>query len=295
MSQTGIQLHSHIRQARLAEGGGGAADALTHIAHRVPVAGDQQHRQAAVHAGQILGVLVEGDAVEHLAEQPHRGIGAAEGVGNVAIHVLRVRRQPVIAGAVGSKGLVVAAEGQIVHQLAGRGGSLCGADHLRHGTASGQLGLRLPAGTHDNGGPQGAGIADQVAAGQKGAHAVAHEAQRHTGKLPPQLLVQQLDVRHHRLPRGAVAKVDGGAALRQRAAVAQMVVAHHGDPLLIEIAGKAVVAADMLGYTVGNLQHGTRRSLRQPLHGVELSLAVAGEKGELGEICHGNFILPMVK
>ena len=57
VSQTGIQLHSHIRQARLAEGGGGAADALTHIAHRVPVAGDQQHRQAAVHAGQILGVL----------------------------------------------------------------------------------------------------------------------------------------------------------------------------------------------------------------------------------------------
>ena len=67
------------------------------------------------------------------------------------------------------------------------------------------------------------------------------------------------------------------------------------DPLLIEIAGKAVVAADMLGYTVGNLQHGTRRFHRQPLHGVELSLAVAGEKGELGEICHGNFILPMVK
>ena len=107
--------------------------------------------------------------------------------------------------------------------------------------------------------------------------------------------MEQLDVRHHRLPRGAVAKVDGGSALRQRAAVAQMVVAHHGDPLLIEIAGKAVVAADMLGYTVGNLQHGTRRSLRQPLHGVELGLAVAGEKGELGEICHGNFILPMVK
>ena len=74
-----------------------------------------------------------------------------------------------------------------------------------------------------------------------------------------------------------------------------MVVAHHRQPLLIEIAGKAVVAADMLGYTVGNLQHGTRRSLRQPLHGVELGLAVAGEKGELGEICHGNFILPMVK
>ena len=233
--------------------------------------------------------------MEHLAEQPHRGIGAAEGVGNVAVHIFGVRRQPVIAGAVGSKGLVVAAEGQIVHQLAGGGGSLYGADHLRHGTASGQLGLWLPAGTHDNGGPQGAGIADQVAAGQKGAHAVAHEAQRHTGKLPPQLLVQQLDIRHHRLPRGAVAKVDGGSALRQGAAVAQMVVAHHRQPLLIEVAGEAVVAADVLGYAVGNLQHGTGRSLRQPLHGVEPGLAVAGEKGELGEICHGNFILPMVK
>ena len=101
--------------------------------------------------------------------------------------------------------------------------------------------------------------------------------------------MQHVDVVHHRVPGVAVAEIDGGAALRQRLAVAQVVVPGHDDALFVQRPGKAVVPGDMLGHAVTDLQYSADgHALRLPQHSVELGPAVGGEEGELGHFCHGN-------
>ena len=118
---------------------------------------------------------------------------------------------------------------------------------------------------------------------------MTHNAQGHVGIPQPDALVQHVDVVHHGVPRVALPKVDGGAALRQGAAVAQMVVAHHGDAQLVEIAGEGVIAGDVLRHTVTDLQHGAdAAALRLPAHAVELRFPIGGQESESGDIRHGN-------
>ena len=118
---------------------------------------------------------------------------------------------------------------------------------------------------------------------------MAHDAQRHIRIALLQPLMQHVDVIHYRVPGVAVAEIDGGAALRQRLAVAQMVVSGHNDALLVQRPGKAVVPGDVLRHAVADLQYRPDRDrLRLPQHSVELGPAVGGEEGELSHFCHGN-------
>ena len=115
-----------------------------------------------------------------------------------------------------------------------------------------------------------------------------HDAQRCVRIALLQPLVQDIDIIHHRVPGVAVAEIDGGAALRQRLPVTQMVVSGHNDALLVQRPGKAVVPGDMLGHAVTDLQYSADgHALRLPQHPVELGLAVAGQKREFTQICHG--------
>ena len=232
--------------------------------------------------------LVEAYAVQHLAEQAHRGVRAAEGVGDVVVHVALVGGEPVHLRAVGGEQLVVAAEGQLRHQLAGGVLAADGGDGIGQRQPAGDGCLGLPAGAHDDRRLHRAGIADQVRPGQEGAHAVAHDAQRHIRIALLQPLVQHVDVVHHRVPGVALTEIHRRSALRQRLAVAQVVVSGHDDALFVQRPGESVVPGDVLGHAVTDLQYSADgHALRLPQHPVELGLAVAGQKREFTQICHG--------
>ncbi len=119
MPQARIQLQCAVPHTGSPEGVIGLAHALAATAHRVLVASYEQHRHFPVHLPQMALPLVKAYAVQHLAEQAHRGVRAAEGVGDVVVHVALVGGEPVHLRAVGGEQLVVAAEGQLRHQLAG--------------------------------------------------------------------------------------------------------------------------------------------------------------------------------
>ena len=289
MAQAGVQLQGAVLHTGAAELLIRPAHAVAAVTHRILFAGDEQHRDAGIHLPQVAELLVEADARQHLPEQTHRGVGAAQGIGHVGVHVVLVGGQPVAAGAVGGKQLVVGAEGQIRHQIAGAVLAHHGAHGLGDGHAAGDDRLGLPAGTHDDGGLHGAGVADEVGASQERPHAVAHDAQRHIGIPQADALVQDIDVVHHRVPCVALAEIDGGAALQQGQAVAQVVVTHHRDAKIVEIAGEGVIACDMLRHTVADLKDGAdAAALRLPAHTVELRFPVGGQEGEFGHIRHGN-------
>ena len=115
-----------------------------------------------------------------------------------------------------------------------------------------------------------------------------HDAQRHIRIALLQPLVQDIDIVHHRIPCAALTEIHRRSALRQRLPVTQMVVSGHNDALLVQRPGKAVVPGDMLGHAVTDLQYSADgHALRLPQHPVELGLAVAGQKREFTQICHG--------
>ena len=227
--------------------------------------------------------------MEHLAEQAHGGVRAAQGIGDVVVHVALVGGQPVHLGAIGGEHLVVRAEGQLRHHVAGGVLALQGDDRVGHRQSAGDHGVGLPARTHDHRRLHRAGVADEVRPGQKRAHAVAHDAQGRVGVFLPQPLVQHINIVHHRVPGVALAEIHRRAALGQGLAVAQVVVARHNDALLVQRPGKGVIAGDMLRHAVAHLQHRPHRRVgRLPQHPVKLRMAIAGQELELGHIRHGN-------
>ena len=185
----------------------------------------------------------------------------AQGIGNIGVHILLIHRQPVVGGAVGLEGLVVSAEGQIRHHVVG-GCRVFPFQHSRQRKATGQGGAALPAGTHQNGGFHGAGIADEIGAAQERTHGVPHQQQRQIGILLLQTGVQHIDVVHRSVPCVAIAEIHRCAALGQRLAVAQMVVAHHDHAVVVEEPGEIIVAAHILRHAVDDLQYGHRRYVR---------------------------------
>ena len=115
-----------------------------------------------------------------------------------------------------------------------------------------------------------------------------HDAQRHIRIALLQPLVQDIDIVHHRIPCAALTEIHRRSALRQRFAVAQMVVSGHRDALFVQRPGESVVPGDVLGHAVTDLQYSADgHALRLPQHPVELGLAVAGQKREFTQICHG--------
>ena len=226
-------------------------------------------------------------------EQAHGGWLAALGVGNVGVHVVGVGAEPVKGRALGLEGGIVAAKGQVVHKGAGVGGILFG-HQSGDGQAAAELGTRLPARAHDDGGVHGTGVADEVGAAQEGAHGVAHQHKLGAGEGLLDAAVEGIGVVHHRVPGVTLAEIDGGVPLAYAVAVAQVVMAHHGEAMVAQEAGKMVVAGDMLADTVENLHHGPHVPLRAPLHSVEPGFAVGGEKGEFRQLCHGQTVLSVI-
>ena len=280
MPQLRIQLQGYVPDARLPEALEGPFHALAAVAHWVHLAGDEQHRDVQIHPFQVFGLCDEGQSAQHFPEQANGGISAAEGVGHVAVHVVLIERQPVEPGAVGGEALVVGAEGQLIHQ--GAGLVLAHAVGLfgGHRLAPGDDGGGHLAGAHDDRRIHGAGIADQVGAGQEGTHGVAHQEIGDLGEFRLCQVSPLVDVVYHPVPAAPGAEVQPGAALRHGLAVAQVIMACHGEAPGGEIFRKGLIAQDVLGHAVGNLQNSPGLALRQPLHCVDGSLPVGGEESK---------------
>ena len=98
----------------------------------------------------------------------------------------------------------------------------------------------------------------------------------------------------HPVPAALGTEVQPWRTVRDRQAVAQMVVAHHGKAPLRQIPGEVLVPQHVFRNAVGDLQDGPGRTLRQPLHGVNGGFAIGGRKGKF-TFHHGNFLLCMIK
>ena len=71
------------------------------------------------HLVQIAEFLIEFKAPEHFTTQPHGGRLAAQRVGNIGIHVIRVGAEPVKGRTLGLDALVITAESQVGDEIAG--------------------------------------------------------------------------------------------------------------------------------------------------------------------------------
>jgi pimeloyl-ACP methyl ester carboxylesterase len=87
-------------------------------AHRVALAGEQQHRQPRGQAGHALGARRPGHQGEHPGAVAVRGrdVVAAQRVGQVGVDLRRIAAEPVVRRAGGLEGRIEAAKG--VHRLA---------------------------------------------------------------------------------------------------------------------------------------------------------------------------------
>ena len=174
MPRSGVELQRTVLHTGVPERLIRPAYPFAHAAHGVILPRDQQHRRLFIHLIKIVTALVKADAAEHLIEKTHRGVMPAHGVGYICIHILRIGRQPVEGGAVGLERLVVRAEGQLCHHIADRR-RVSPLQHACQSQTAAQHRAALPAGTHQNGGPHGTRIADQVGAAQKRAHRMSHQ------------------------------------------------------------------------------------------------------------------------
>ena len=114
MAQPVVELDAQIPYAGLLEAVVGLSHTPAHVAHRVLVAGDEKDRQILVH---LVDVGLPGEIaqpLQHVPEEPQGGVPAAQGVGDVGVHVGLAGRDPVHPGAGGGEVLVVGAEGQVV-------------------------------------------------------------------------------------------------------------------------------------------------------------------------------------
>lgn len=79
-----------------------------------------------------------------------------------------------------------------------------------------------------------------------------------------------------------------------REAVAQMVVARHGEAAVCEEPGKGIVAQGILTDPVDQLHHPSGLPNRKPEDRVDLMNPVAGGIGKFFSLSHGKFLPDMV-
>ena len=91
---------------------------------------------------------------------------------------------------------------------------------------------------------------------------MSHQQQRQIRILLLQTGVQHIDVVHRSVPCVAIAEIHRCAALGQRLAVAQMVVAHHDHAVVVEEPGEIIIAAHIFRHAVDDLQDRHRRYVR---------------------------------
>lgn len=119
VAHAGVELEGDGVDACPAESLGGPAHALAVFAHGVFGTGEEQHGHIRVHASEIAGIGHKPNAPEHLPEQSGGGVSAAQGVGQIGVHIGGRGGDPVGTGAVGGKGAVIGAESQTGDQGAG--------------------------------------------------------------------------------------------------------------------------------------------------------------------------------
>ena len=247
-----------------------------------------------VHFADVVLLADKADAGEHLPEQPCRGVALTERVFQVGIHVVRVQGQPVHGGAVGGEPAVIDPKGGLGCHGAGPRlpvPQALGTNHRQTGGGGGGIHI---AGSHDNSAVHGAGIADQIGAGQEGTHGVAQQKIGKIGKFFVGQLPQLFHVLRHPVPAAFGTEVQPGRTLRHGQAVSQMVVAHHGEAPLRQVTGIVLIPQHILRYAVGNLQNSPRSPLRQPFHSVNGGFPIGGWKGKF-TFYHGNFLLCMIE
>ena len=106
---------------------------------------------------------------------------------------------------------------------------------------------------HDDGGVDGAGIADEIGARQERAHRVAHEKIGNIGIFFLRAAAQGVHVVHNMLPAVARAEIERVGVLLGGKAVAEVVVRHDGKAVLGHEFGKRRVAHAVFRHTVRDL------------------------------------------
>ena len=129
-------------------------------------------------------------------------------------------------------------------------------------------------------------VLDNIGAGQEAAHAVAEENIGQVGVIRFHQVVELVHVLHHIVPAvilGEKAQILGSG---NGLAVAQMVVAHHKNAVLGKKSGKIVIAVNILGNAVGDLQNGPGGPVGPTLTGMDMVFAGAGCKSKITETWH---------
>ena len=121
-------------------------------------------------------------------------------------------------------------------------------------------------GTGDQAGRQRRAPAQEIGAGDEGAHAVAEQRHRQAGVGFGGVAAQGVHVGHHLVPAAVGGEM---AAQPRRGAVAAVVVGIDGVAGAGQRLGEAVVARRVFAHAVGDQHHGARRAVRQPAGGVQ--------------------------
>ena len=230
---------------------------------------------AVVILNAVLGVIQESKAekaIESLKEMT-----AAIGILQIGVHHGPVPADPVGGGAVGLELLVVGAQGQVVDQTAVAGRTEKFAGQLADQAAQGQQEGRFLSGAGENGRGDRTWPANQIGAGEEGAHGVP---QHHIGQvriLVAQQKPQLTDVLRYQIPAVLRAEVAVQMVVHGLA-VAQMVLAGHQKALPGQPGGEGGVTVDVFRHAVDDLHHGPGRTLRPPHMGIAAVDAVAGRK-----------------
>ena len=224
MAQAVVQLHAHVPKSGLPEAVIGLLHALAHVPHRVLVAGDEKHRHLLVH---FVHVGLPGDigqALQHVPEQAQCHVAAAEGVGDIGVHILRAEGHPVVFGPGGGEVPVIRAEGDVVHPDAEGVFPQPAALLIRQQLPAGDNGLGGVAGAAEDAAVHRAGVADEVGPGQKGAHGVAEQKMGLIREDLGGTAAQFLHIVHHMPPAVLRPQVHHRRALDAGLTVAQVVV-----------------------------------------------------------------------
>ena len=246
MASAGIELDRHGAAAGLLEEPGRLFDAPALVSHRIVCPRKEGHRRGGVHVGELGRVANAPEAAQHVVEHPHCGDKAAQGVGHIGVHRLRVGADPVGAGAVGPELAVIGPQGESGDQPADVPGPLEPAQDAADRLAEDQQGRGGLPGTQQEAAIHRTGIGDEVGPGHKGAHGVPHQEMGQAGELGSGPFPKGADIPDQQVPalplreKAVLLPVTGGAAM------AQMVVSHHGEAVVGQIDGEGVVPADML-------------------------------------------------
>ena len=84
------------------------------------------------------------------------------------------------------------------------------------------------------------------------------------GKLAVGQFAELFQIVHHIVPTALRAEIEPGRILRNGQAVTDMVISHHGKALLRQILRKGLIAQNIFGNAVSNLQNGHRGAVWQP-------------------------------